>query len=146
MLQRPGEALSSPPGAYAMTRSPDNIDRYVADRIRTLRRLHGLSQDNLAFDLGVTTPQFRKYDAGINRVSASVLHRLTMILGVPITALFDGAPSHAGNVPDGIRPLSSPPNDDLCTLYQAWRRIPDPVLRQILLHLIEHLGNPPEQR
>ena len=69
--------------------SADPIDVHVGSRIRLRRQLLGLSQEKLGESLGLTFQQVQKYERGANRVSASRLFDLSVVLGVPISFFFD---------------------------------------------------------
>lgn len=47
------------------------IDAYVGARIRALRGVRGVRQNDLAKKIGVRLQQCQKYETGANRVSAS---------------------------------------------------------------------------
>lgn len=72
------------------TLTPAAIDAHVGARLRLLRRAAGLSQEALAEPLGLTFQQVQKYERGANRVSASKLWEIAAILGVEVSAFFDG--------------------------------------------------------
>ncbi len=67
---------------------PDPIDLAVGDAVRTRRIIPGMSQTLLAESIGVTFQQLQKYETGANRVSASVLYRLSRVLSLPVMAFF----------------------------------------------------------
>ena len=66
----------------------DDIDAYVGSRISLRRSAMGLSQTALARELGVSFQQVQKYETGTNRISASRLHRVAMVLGTPVEGFF----------------------------------------------------------
>jgi transcriptional regulator with XRE-family HTH domain len=72
------------------------VDRHVGHVLRLRRRALGLSQKAVAARLGVTFQQVQKYERGDNRISASTLHCLTLILDLPVTAFFDGLAAPSG--------------------------------------------------
>src|SRR3954452_16573725 len=72
------------------TEGPDPIDLYVGRRVRLHRTLAGLSQERLGKAIGCSYQQLQKYESGTNRLSASMLFRVSRALQVPINALFDG--------------------------------------------------------
>src|SRR3954471_6730695 len=82
-------------------KQPNEIDRLVGSRVRQRRMQLGMSQDELAAQLGITVPQVQKYEKGVNRIGASRLHKIAGLLGAPIGALFE---AHAG---DQARELES---------------------------------------
>lgn len=66
----------------------DDIDAYVGARISLRRSALGLSQTALARQLGISFQQVQKYETGTNRISASRLHRVAVILGTSVEAFF----------------------------------------------------------
>jgi transcriptional regulator with XRE-family HTH domain len=71
-------------------KSPTAIDAAVGRNLRIWRMAKGLSQSQLASRLGVTFQQVQKYEIGSNRIGTGRLVKAAGILGVPISALFDG--------------------------------------------------------
>ena len=51
----------------------------------------GLSQSDLAGQVGVTFQQLQKYEKGVNRISAGRLVRAAAALKVPVTAFYSAA-------------------------------------------------------
>lgn len=70
------------------SRSPNPVDVYVGARIRSLRNLRGLRQEDLARAVGVKFQQLQKYECGSNRVSASRLVMIAKALQIPVAELF----------------------------------------------------------
>lgn len=70
----------------------NNIDEYVAERIRTARIASGMSQGELGGKLGISFQQVQKYENGTNRVSAGRLYHIAVIFDLPIPHFFEGAP------------------------------------------------------
>lgn len=66
----------------------DDIDVYVGSRISLRRSALGLSQTALARHLGISFQQVQKYETGANRISASRLHRVAVILGTSVESFF----------------------------------------------------------
>lgn len=75
---------------HQMTTRVQDIDRHVGARIRELRIMLGLTQQQLADLIGVTYQQAHKYERGINRVSAGRLFQIARALGVPVGSFFEG--------------------------------------------------------
>ena len=71
-----------------MTKALDAIDVEVGEKIRTRRRLLGISQPVLASTIGITFQQVQKYENGTNRVSASRLQQIADILKVSPSYFF----------------------------------------------------------
>src|SRR6266513_547610 len=69
---------------------PEPVDIHVAMRVRERRIELGITQPELAGELGVTFQNLYKYEKGKNRISAGRLYRLSKALGVPVTFFFEG--------------------------------------------------------
>ncbi len=69
------------------------VDRHVGQRIRLLRLARGLSQVQLAPQIGVTFQQLQKYERGVNRVSASKLYEVALALSVRPGDFFGDLPT-----------------------------------------------------
>ncbi|WP_413208023.1 helix-turn-helix domain-containing protein [Rhodospirillum sp. A1_3_36] len=66
------------------------IDVAIGQRIRTLRRVRGITQTKLDEALGVSFQQIQKYEKGVNTLGPSQLVRLSSYFDVPVSRLFDG--------------------------------------------------------
>jgi transcriptional regulator with XRE-family HTH domain len=56
----------------------------------------GLTQPDVAAEVGITFQQLYKYEKAKNRIGAARLYELSKVLGVPVTFFFEaveGAPS-----------------------------------------------------
>src|SRR5947209_12546094 len=72
-------------------------DVAIGQKLRALRVDRGLSQGELAGEIGVTFQQLQKYEKGANRVSAGRLMRIAAALHVPVTAFYGGSQAHASD-------------------------------------------------
>jgi transcriptional regulator with XRE-family HTH domain len=86
----------------------DPVNRRIGARLKALRKSRGLSQEQLAAIIGVTSQQVHKYEAGINRISGAMLYGLAWNLKVPIAAFFEGLPDP---VPDHACEPEGAPQD-----------------------------------
>ena len=127
----------------ASLRKPSHVDAHVGSRIRLRRKLLGLSQQQLAEQLGLTFQQVQKYERGVNRVSASKLYETAQVLGAPVTHFFeglDGEPQFNGS-PAGEAAvtafLMTPEGLELATLFP---RIPKGRMRHQVLELVRTLA------
>src|SRR6201990_1068391 len=73
----------------AESRNPRHgaLDAALGERIRRRRRELGLSQSALGGKLGITFQQVQKYENGTNRVSATMLVKLSEALSLPVTEI-----------------------------------------------------------
>jgi transcriptional regulator with XRE-family HTH domain len=71
------------------TRNP--VDVHVGQRVRMCRVSSGLSQTDLAKQLGISFQQIQKYENGVNRVGAGRLFDIARLLNVSVDTLFPSA-------------------------------------------------------
>jgi transcriptional regulator with XRE-family HTH domain len=67
-----------------------DIDHFLGHRIKQLRLWAGLTQQQLARQLGVSNQQVHKYEKGVSRFSAERLLALARVFEVAVGDLFDG--------------------------------------------------------
>ena len=70
----------------------DETDLHVGKRLRRRRRLLGMTQQDLAGQVGVRFQQIQKYECGANRITSSRLYELSRALNVSVQYFFDGIP------------------------------------------------------
>ena len=66
------------------------VDVHVGKQMQARRILCGMSQAELAEQLGLTFQQVQKYETGANRISAGRLWQAGKVLDVPISYFFEG--------------------------------------------------------
>ena len=69
--------------------TPNPVDVYVGGRVKLRRLLLGMSQEELARQLGITFQQVQKYEKGLNRLSASRLWDISRVLTTNICYFFE---------------------------------------------------------
>ncbi|MEM7692900.1 MAG: helix-turn-helix transcriptional regulator [Pseudomonadota bacterium] len=122
-------------------RSANSVDSHVGSRVR-LRRLElGLSQEKLADQLGITFQQVQKYERGTNRIGASRLHQIAIVLDAPITYFFEGAAQTPTSRGAEDTPLTQALGDPATVrLVRAFASITDQQLRQKAVGIIEAIA------
>ena len=70
--------------------TPNPVDVFVGQRLKSRRNLIGITQENLAEASGITFQQVQKYEKGRNRLSASRLFQFARVLDVPVAYFFEG--------------------------------------------------------
>jgi transcriptional regulator with XRE-family HTH domain len=73
-------------------RKPNPMDIHVGSRVRLRRMVVGMSQEKLGEQMSLTFQQIQKYEKGTNRIGASRLYQLSLILDVPVQFFFEDAP------------------------------------------------------
>src|SRR2546430_10324016 len=131
-----GEAPVSP-------KQPDSIDKLVGRNIRIQRLAKGLSQTELANQLGVTFQQVQKYEKGVNRVGAGRLTKIANALQVPVTNLL-GMDDSIGGKRKGHDEPSSPLKlltvPGALRLLRAYGKLTDGKMRRSILQMVEIAG------
>ncbi|WP_142849358.1 helix-turn-helix domain-containing protein [Telmatospirillum sp. J64-1] len=121
---------------------PHPIDIHVGSRVRMRRTLVGMTQDQLGQALGITFQQVQKYERGTNRISASRLHDMACILGVPVSFFFEEMPVGQNAAPaqadDDADPMGK---RETLELVRAYWRITDPRLRRQVYDLARVLAD-----
>src|SRR5262245_46356497 len=84
------------------------VDKHVGSLIRARRMTLGMSREKLSDARSLSWQQVQKYERGTNRISASRLQQISLILQIPASFFFEGAP-HVPGQPDGKEQASWPP-------------------------------------
>jgi transcriptional regulator with XRE-family HTH domain len=116
------------------TKTPDPLDVMVGAKIRIFRIHRGVSQTDLAEQIGVTFQQVQKYERGINRVGASRLSRIATVLDVSIGELFEPP---GGKLADLTSPFRLLAEAGALRLLKAYVRAPDPCVRRAVIEFAE---------
>lgn len=142
MSLEPGTALKSEQKSSPVNqRSANSVDGHVGARVRIRRLELGYSQERLAEQLGITFQQVQKYERGTNRIGASRLHQISLVLDVPITYFFDGATEDDVNTERSASPLSNALTDPATMrLLRAFSTISDPQMRLKAVAIIEAIA------
>jgi len=118
-------------------RKPDPLDAMVGAKIRVLRLSRGLSQSDLADQIGVTFQQVQKYEKGANRVGASRLSQIANVLGIPVGELFEQSRQRPGAASSPLKLLVEP---GAVRVLEAYVQTTDPRLRRAIVNLIEGIA------
>lgn len=68
----------------------DNIDHYVAKKLKYYRNKFGWPLKKLADDLGISLQQLHRYETTANKISAGLLYKLSQIFKIDVSCFFDG--------------------------------------------------------
>lgn len=67
----------------------DDIDKYVAKKLKYYRTKFDWPLKKLADDLNVSLQQMHRYEQGTNKISAGLLYKLSKIFQIEISCFFD---------------------------------------------------------
>ncbi len=120
------------------------IEKRIGEKIRELRKLHGLSQMELAERLGLSFQQIQKYEKGMTRISVSRLSDISEVFGVDITEFFKGYKESYK-----IKESSSPYGESLIytkdkselRILRYFRKIKNPALKDGIIRLVRIISN-----
>jgi transcriptional regulator with XRE-family HTH domain len=114
--------------------TPDEIDIRVGWRIRERRIMLGLTQQDVAAQLGITYQQAHKYERALNRISAGRLYQFARVLQSDPADFF--APA------DAAIPIAPDDRDRmLVALGRNFRRIADSETQTCLAHLTRAIAD-----
>ncbi len=89
MTKKPRKKLRR--GSYTVGKfGPRPVDVHVGGRVKAGRTLIGMSQPELGKHVGVAFQQIQKYENGMNRITASRLWVISLVLRRPISWFFEG--------------------------------------------------------
>ena len=126
------------------------IDAHVGRQVKLRRAVVGLTQTELANQLGITFQQVQKYENGANRISASRLYLMAEILNVPLESFFEGTEAVIENAPGAYQGaedemvkkyedfIRSPGGIELC---KAFVSIEDPKVRKQISALLKSISS-----
>ena len=131
-------------------KTPNPIDVHVGGRVRMRRIEVNMAQQILGSHIGLTFQQIQKYEKGTNRIGASRLQQIALILQVPVSFFFEGAPPPPGKL-SGLGEAPSPAyvtdflaTTDGLTLTKAFMRIKNGKLRRRIVELVEEMAGEDE--
>jgi transcriptional regulator with XRE-family HTH domain len=75
--------------ALRTPRAIEEVDVHVGTRVKSRRLQLGLTQGELADQVGITFQQLQKYESGVNRISSSRLSQIACALGVTPPYFFE---------------------------------------------------------
>src|SRR5476651_848538 len=98
----------------------------IGFRLRTMRQQAGLTQEQLAEMLSVTSQQIQKYESGKSRLNTDRLQQVAQALSVPIQSVFSDQ--------DNLLPMV--PSEKL--LIDSYRAIGNREIQESILKFLVH--------
>ena len=121
------------------------IDEHLAKRLKLIRKSCGVSQDKLGELVGVTFQQIHKYEAGVNKISASRLYEICRVLNKPLNSFFEDIDIEEGYFNIEFTPENEVArkdrmkNKELMNLTGSFNQITDPEIRLNIINLVSSL-------
>ncbi len=118
---------------------PHPLDVALGGRIRLRRRELGMTQEQLARQVGITFQQVQKYERGTNRVSFSRLVEMADALKCGLKDIV-GDLDQSKASPAFSRHVAQLNEPGVADLLEAYASIPSPTHRRALLNLAKQLA------
>ncbi|HEY4944340.1 MAG TPA: helix-turn-helix transcriptional regulator [Rhizomicrobium sp.] len=123
------------------------VDAAIGGRIKLRRKTLLLTQTEVGKHIGVTFQQLQKYENGTDRISASRLYRVSVLLRVPVDYFFEDiqeSPPSKGDAHDqsDVRKVDMTASRDGVKLLRAFSRIRGKKTRMYIADLIDELAGP----
>jgi transcriptional regulator with XRE-family HTH domain len=109
-----------------------DIDLHLGRRLRRRRRLLGLTQQQLADQVGIRFQQIQKYECGANRISAARLWQLAEALESPVSYFYDGLDDVVENGGSSGRGGEMYSRKETLDLIQAYYQLDERPRRRLL--------------
>ena len=113
-----------------MKSEPEDSDVYAGRMLHVLRSAKGVTQEELAEQIGVTFQQIQKYERANNRMAVSTVHRICRALAVAPETFFPPGDVEPQSLPNGIQ------QEELSRLIRSYCRITDGRERQRALGIV----------
>jgi len=113
------------------------LDIHLGLQLRKLRKLKGLSQQDLGKRIDLTFQQIQKYEKGANHLSCSRLYDIAQVLGVSIFYFFEEYQTHGSE--EAMRNASSSfllNTKGMLQLTQLYSQLESDPLQKAFLHLL----------
>ena len=107
------------------------VDVHVGKRIRHRRWMVGMTQQQLAEQVGIKFQQIQKYETGMNRVSASRLWDISEALSVSVSFFFDGLQTGTDDATKGALPDDILADREALELVRSYYAIPENQRRRL---------------
>jgi transcriptional regulator with XRE-family HTH domain len=107
------------------------VDVHVGKRIRHRRWLVGMTQQQLAEQVGIKFQQIQKYETGANRVSASRLWDISRALQVSISFFFEGIEDQVDGAEAKEAPTDIMADKEALDLIRSYYAIPENQRRRL---------------
>ncbi|SMR70789.1 Transcriptional regulator, contains XRE-family HTH domain [Aliiroseovarius halocynthiae] len=107
------------------------VDIHVGKRVRHRRWMVGMTQQQLAEQVGIKFQQIQKYETGMNRVSASRLWDMASALSVPVSFFFEGLEDHTDEITSDTIPGDILADKEALELVRSYYAIPENQRRRL---------------
>ena len=110
----------------------DAFDRHIGQKLKSVRAVKEVTQEELATALGITFQQVQKYEMGANRISATRLYAIAKILEVNVSDFYEGYEEET-SVSSFLTDIEK--DKELAALLRGWKGIKNKELKKTVLKL-----------
>ena len=133
-------------GMKTVSKSLNQIDRSLGERVRDKRMSNGLSREQLATKIGIDPKDIELYETGAKRISADGLLRIAKALGVRPVYFFGFAGDLAAGLDEPCDPrregegvyLTLP--EQGLRLHRAFINVKNSALREAIVSLVVEMA------
>ena len=118
-------------------------NKQIGIKIKRIRGARGMSQMELAEEVGVSFQQIQKYEKGINRISAERIQQLAKALGTSVNTFFEKETVPMVSEPSveySPRKARMVVSQEEAKLLQLFRKINDEKVREVLVQQLKGLA------
>jgi len=116
--------------------------------IKRIREARGMSQMELAEQVGVSFQQIQKYEKGVNKISAERIQQIAKALGTSVNTFFEKerVPMVSEPAVEYSRRMSMDVTQEEAKLLRLFRKIDNKKIREGLLQQLKALAELPGRR
>jgi transcriptional regulator with XRE-family HTH domain len=122
--------------------------KQIGIEIKRIRQAHGMSQMDLAEQVGVSFQQIQKYEKGINKISAERIQQIAKALGTSVNTFFEKERVSMVSEPsvEYSRKTSTDVTQEEAKLLRLFRKIENKKIRKGLLQQLKGLAELPGRK
>jgi|Deesub1362B_J571_1020462.scaffolds.fasta_scaffold00100_19 transcriptional regulator with XRE-family HTH domain len=120
-------------------------NKKLGEKIKELRKSRGISQMELAENLGISYQQIQKYEKGKSSLSAYRLYQIASFLNIPISFFFEEEKDLISENKEKYEILPSL-NKEEKNLLKKFRKIKNRKIHQIIIKLLEAIVEVEEKK
>ncbi len=126
------------------------IDQHIGKKIKELRQLKKMTQNDLADKLNISFQQIQKYEKGKSRISFAQIIELSKYMGVPLVSFIDQITANSMGMADSAQQANIsqtteniPPSKDtnIEELINIYRSLDTPQEQKDLIRLVKTLAD-----
>ncbi len=107
------------------------VDVHVGMRVRHRRWMVGMTQQQLAEQVGIKFQQIQKYETGMKKISPSRLWDISDSMGVPVAYFFEGLEASGGETRSSNIPGDLLADREALELVRSYYAIPENQRRRL---------------